>query len=214
MVRSATPDYVDSTATQPRRRKRLRQSAARLLTEVLAPAPMAAALLVVIAWRSAPTTEAALVWASISILFASLIPISYVLHGVRRRRFSDRHVVVRQQRPVPLVVAIASVSIGLAVLSVVGAPRLLVALVGAMGVGLTVSLAVTLFWKMSIHTAVVAGAAVIMVLVFGQVWLVLVAVVALAGWSRVELGDHTPAQVIGGGVIGALVAAAVFPFLR
>ena len=208
----ASASYADSLDAPPP--PRLRRRIARLVTEVLAPAPVAAALLFVISWQSSSGPEQALVWAGLSILFASLIPISYVLHRVRQHRLSDRHVVVRRQRPLPLAVAIVSVLIGLAVLSAVGAPRTLVALVGAMGVGLIVALAVTLFWKMSIHTAVVAGAAVILVLVFGLVWLLLVPFVALAGWSRVELSDHTPAQVLVGAALGALVAAVMFPLLR
>jgi hypothetical protein len=205
----ASASFADSPARPPRLTTRV----ARVVTEVLAPAPVVAVLLFVIAWQSSSSPERALVWAGISILFASLIPISYVLHRVRQRRLSDRHVAVRRQRPLPLVVAIVSVLIGLAVLSAVGAPRTLVALVGAMGVGLTVSLAVTLFWKMSIHTAVVAGAVVILALVFGLVWLLLAPIVALVAWARVELGDHTPPQVLVGAALGAMVAAVMFPLL-
>ena len=114
----------------------------------------------------------------------------------------------------PLLVGIASVLIGLWLLTAWSAPRDLVALVGAMTVGLVVSLLVTLGWKISIHTAVAAGAAVILVLVFGPPLLALSPVVGLIGWSRVEIGDHTPAQVAMGAVLGAVVAAGAFSLLR
>ncbi len=68
--------------------------------------------------------------------------------------------------------------------------------------------------KISIHVAVVAGAIVILVLVFGPMALCLAPVVLLTGWARVTLGDHTPGQAIAGGVLGTLVAAGVFSFLR
>jgi len=83
-----------------------------------------------------------------------------------------------------------------------------------MGVGLIVSLLVTLLWKISVHVAVVAGAVVILVLVFGPLLLVLGPLVALVGWARVEVADHTPAQVIAGSGLGAAVAAVVFVLLR
>jgi len=95
-----------------------------------------------------------------------------------------------------------------------GAPRELVALVAAMGVGLIVSLLVTLLWKISVHVAVVAGAVVILVLVFGPLLLVLAPLVALVGWARVEVADHTPAQVTAGRGLGATVAAVVVVLLR
>jgi membrane-associated phospholipid phosphatase len=191
-----------------------RRRVARLVTEVLAPAPIVAALLLVVAWRSAPTTTEAMAWGLLAVLFASLLPFLFILRGVWRGRLSDHHVGIRQQRPMPLLVGIASVLIGLALLTAWSAPRDLVALVGAMTVGLVVSLLVTLGWKMSIHTAVAAGAAVILVLVFGPPLLALSPVVGLIGWSRVEIGDHTPAQVVMGAVIGAVVAAGVFSLLR
>ncbi|MFF8994678.1 phosphatase PAP2 family protein [Streptomyces sp. NPDC014983] len=40
------------------------------------------------------------------------------------------------------------------------------------------------------------------------------ALVALVGWSRVALRDHTPGQVIAGTILGSAVAAAVFALLR
>jgi membrane-associated phospholipid phosphatase len=89
-----------------------------------------------------------------------------------------------------------------------------VALVGAGGVGLAVALAITLVWKISIHTAVAAGAVVVLALVFGPALLVLAPLVALSGWARVEVGDHTPAQVLAGAAVGAAVAGAAFPLLR
>jgi membrane-associated phospholipid phosphatase len=187
---------------------------ARALTEVLAPAPLAAALLAAIAWQSASSAQEAILWASISVLFASLIPIAYILRGVRRKRFSDHHVGVRQQRPVPLLVGIVSVVVGVAVLNLFGAPRTLVALIEAMLVGLVVSLAVTLFWKISIHVAVVAGSVVVLALVFGPIALIAAPLVAAVAWARVQLGDHTPLQVLVGATVGALVAGVAFPFLR
>jgi hypothetical protein len=150
----------------------------------------------------------------LAVLFASVIPMVFVLWGVRRRRLSDRHVRVREQRFLPLLVGIASVFIGLALLSSLGAPRELIALVGAMIVGLMVSLAVTLAWKVSIHSAVAGGATTIVVLVFGAEGLILFVIVGFIGWARVKLSDHTLSQVIGGSALGASVAATVFTLLR
>lgn len=113
-----------------------------------------------------------------------------------------------------LVVGIVSVLAGLALLATLGAPRGLVALVAAMAVGLAASTTVTLFWKISVHTAVNAGAVTILVLVFGPGLLVLAPAVALVGWSRVEVEEHSPLQTVGGAVLGAVVAAGVFVLLR
>ncbi len=104
--------------------------------------------------------------------------------------------------------------VGLVLLALWGAPGELVALVASMVVRLASSLLVTLVWKRSIHIAVVAGAVTILVLVFGPPLLVLAPLVALVCWTRVAVGDRTPAQTMAGVARGATVAAAVFSLLR
>jgi hypothetical protein len=191
-----------------------RRVLARVVTEVFAPATVASLLLVVVAWHSAPGTPAALGWAVVAVLFAGLIPMAYIIRGVRRRRLTDHHVGLRQQRILPLLVGILSVLLGIGLLVLAQAPRDLVALVAAMAVGLGSSLLVTLAWKISIHVVVVAGAVVIVALVFGPVAVSLVPLVLLVAWARVALQDHTPAQALAGAALGALVAASVFSLLR
>lgn len=187
---------------------------ARLVTETLAPAPTVALLLLLVAWHSAPSTADAVRWGVLAALFASIVPFMYIIRGVRRGRLTDHHVRVREQRRLPLLVGVASVVIGLTLLALWGAPRELVALVGSMVVGLASSLLVTLMWKISIHTAVVAGAVTILVLVFGPPLLSLAPLVALVCWARVAVGDHTPAQTMAGVTLGATVAAVCFTLLR
>jgi membrane-associated phospholipid phosphatase len=187
---------------------------ARLVTELLAPAPTVAVLLLLVAWHSAPTAADAVRWGILAALFASFVPFLYIVRGVRRGRLTDHHVRVREQRRLPLLVGVASVVIGLTLLALWGAPRDLVALVAAMVVGLASSLLVTLVWKISIHTAVVAGAVTILVLVFGPSLLILTPLVALVCWARVAVRDHTLTQTVAGVALGATVAAVVFTFLR
>ncbi|MCC6498158.1 MAG: phosphoesterase PA-phosphatase [Propionibacteriaceae bacterium] len=204
---------TDSTAAT-RQSELTHPRLARLVTEILAPAPTVAVLLLLVAWHSAPTTADAVRWGVLAALFASFVPFLYIVRGVRRGRLTDHHVRIREQRRLPLLVGIASVLVGLTLLALWGAPRELVALVASMVVGLASSLLVTLVWKISIHTAVVAGAATILVLVFGPPLLILSPLVALVCWARVAVRDHTPAQTITGVALGATVAAVVFSLLR
>lgn len=186
---------------------------AQVVTEVTAPAPTALALLLVVAWHSSPSRWAAVAWGTVAVVFASLLPLAFILRGVRTGRWSDRHVSQHTQRRLPLAVGIASVTAGLVLLAAGGAPRQLLALVAAMLTGLASTLLVSLYWKLSIHTAVVAGAATILCLVFGLALLVLAPAVALVAWSRVALKDHTWPQTAAGAALGVLAAAAVFPAL-
>lgn len=187
---------------------------ARAVTEALAPANLVVGLLILVAWHSADSTAARLVWGLAAATFAGVLPLAFLLLGARQGRWEDHHVGDRTKRPAVMLVILASVLVGTVLMVVLGAPRELVALLGAMIAGLLVTLAVTLVWKISIHAAVASGAVVILTLAFGPLLNVLWLVFALVAWSRVELRDHTPAQALGGLIAGGTAALVVFPLLR
>lgn len=187
---------------------------ARLVTEALAPTHLVIALLLLVAWHSAPTTATRLAWGLGAAAFAGALPLAYLLRGVRQGRWQDHHVGEREKRPAVILVILGSVLTGTALMIATGAPQELVALLIAMIAGLLVTLAVTVVWKISVHAAVAGGTVVILALVFGPALNALWAGVALVGWSRTALHDHTAAQVLGGTAAGGLLALVVFTLLR
>ncbi|MEU4559797.1 phosphoesterase PA-phosphatase [Actinoplanes sp. NPDC023936] len=187
---------------------------ARIVSEVLAPAVLVAALLMVVGWHAGETSGASHWWGLPGALFAAVIPLGYVLHGVRRGRLTNHHIPERADRRVPLLFGTASLAAGLALLVALGAPREVLALLGAGGCGLAVFAAVTHWWKMSIHAGVASGTVAALTAVYGPVALLGVPLVVLGCWARVRLTAHTPAQVVVGAVAGAVIAGTVFPLLR
>lgn len=202
-----------------RRRNRVagaltRPSIAGVVSEVFSPLLVDALLLLAIAFHRATSLALALEWAFVAVAFVSALPMLIILQGVRRRRLTDRHVSVREQRPLPIALAILSIVIGLIALVAIHASRELLAVLVAMLVGLTLSLLITLVWKISLHTATLAGAIAILALAFSPALALLFPLVALVGWARVELGSHNPLQVGVGAGIGVIVATIVFVLLR
>ncbi|WP_432522993.1 phosphoesterase PA-phosphatase [Kineococcus sp. SYSU DK006] len=192
-----------------------KRKAARVLTEVLAPAQLALLTLVYVSWRASESIAAGLGWGLLAALFVVLVPYGVVLLGVRAQRWTDHHLRVRQQRFVPLCLGVVSAGLGLYLLHRLAAPSDLIALVIASIAGLLICLAVTVVWKMSVHAGVIAGAAVIVALTAGAATLAItVPLILAAAWSRVVLKDHTKAQVITGAIVGALVAGLVFTAAR
>jgi membrane-associated phospholipid phosphatase len=191
--------------------RRLR--AARLVGEVLSPPPILVALALVVAWASSPTPAMAVLWGAIAALFASVLPYGLILRGVHRGRLSDRNISLREQRVRFGGVALGSILLGLAVLAASDAPADMVALLASIAVGVACGWVITLWWKISVHAAIAAGAATVLTLVFGPALLAAWPLVALIAWSRVQVGDHTPAQVLAGVALGLAVNATVFPLL-
>lgn len=195
---------LNATATPPPRRL------ARIITEVFAPSPVAAVVLMIVAWRYSPTPGDALKWAIVSILFAPLTPLLYLRRQLRRGKVTDHHVRRREQRAGIILFTLACGFIALVVLVRFGAPSPVIGLVYSGAAGLIVALAITRYWKISIHTGVAAGIVVVFVELFGGGMLLLAPLVALIGWARVAVGDHTPAQVTVGAIVGGIVSGSTF----
>lgn len=188
--------------------------AARIITEASAPAVLVSLVLLIVGWHATPRSATG-IWSGLAAsMFAVIIPFAFIVNGVRRGRLTDHHVGRREQRRKPLLVALASTIVGWGVLVASGAPRDVMALLGAGTVALIVTLTVSHWWKMSVHAGVACGSIVVLVIVFGPPLLAVAPLLVLIGWSRVQLGDHTVAQVLCGNFVGGAIAAVVFCLLR
>lgn len=152
-------------------------------------------------------------WGMLAVLFTAVLPTLILGFGARRQYWGESHVRRREDRIVAAPGVMASVSTGTALLYGLDAPRAITALMAAMLAVLLALLAVTFFWKVSVHSAVASGAVAVLTTVFGPGMLVLVPVVALIAWSRVRLRCHTVGQVLVGAFIGAAVGGLLFDLL-
>ena len=152
-------------------------------------------------------------WGLLGALFVAVLPTLFISYGVRRGRWADRNVGARGPRLVVLAFITASVAVGLVLLVVLGAPRLLVGYLAFMLGSVAVLAAITFVRKISIHCAVASGSVAILALTYGPLVLFGYVLVALLAWSRVALEDHTVAQVVAGAVLGAGAAALAYAAL-
>lgn len=182
---------------------------ARAVTEVLAPPCIGAATLLLLGWRATGTPG--LVDGAVAALFVTVIPYAVVIAGVLAGRWKDRMLTTRRQRIVPILSNIAFALVGLAICVLSGAPRELAAfIVAAIGTQ-ALLFAINLAWKISFHAGVSAGIMLILALEIGPVLVpVLLPVVVLICWARVELREHTLAQVAVGAPVGGIALAALY----
>jgi hypothetical protein len=187
-------------------------TAAKGVTEITSPTLYCPALLVTVAASEVPAHgPAALGWGLVAGLFVGVLPLLFLRAGARRGHWDSHHVTERDRRLIPFLVTMASVAAGIALLVTGSAPRSLVALVVAMLAGLTVMLLVSQLWKISVHAGTTAGGTVVLAAQLGLGGLLAGLLIAAgAGWSRIALRDHYPAQVLAGLGVGAAVAAAVY----
>jgi hypothetical protein len=160
----------------------MRTRAAKILTEVFAPPILVLTLLLVWAFTAHRVSAGGLLLGAVATLFAAGLPYAIMLVGIRRDRLSDRHLSPRTEPPVMMIIG-PCVRIGRPFGDGrLDAPRELFALVAVVVAGIGVALAISSFWKISIHAACAAGTVAILVIVFG--WIML----AWVSWSRLSVG--------------------------
>lgn len=194
---------MTATVQRGNRQRRL----AVLVTEVLAPVVLIVVLTTVVSIHATGSFGEGLWLAAVAIFFSGGLPYAIMLVGIHTGRLSDRHLRRREERPAMMLIGLVSVSCGLWLLSLLDAPRDIFALMVAMVAGVGVSLAISSFWKISIHTSCVAGTVASLAMLVHPSAAVLAPLVVLTGWARVVLRDHTLAQVVVGAIVGASVAA-------
>ncbi|EHK88737.1 phosphatase PAP2 family protein [Saccharomonospora azurea] len=183
---------------------------AKVLSEVFAPWVIVIALSGSVAWQATHAVLPTIAWGLLIAATSSILPMGVIVWGARRGRWDGHHVRDREGRLVPFVALLVLSGGCLALLIRWGAPRMLVALDVAMIAVLLVSGAITVWWKVSMHAAVAAGAVVILAVAYTP-WLLPLLLLAVAVcWSRVRLRDHTTAQVVAGTVLGVVVGGGVF----
>lgn len=212
VVTDVLAQQVDPAGQPPR--SSAADVAARVLTELTAPAPVLVALLLTVGGASGRTVASGLGWGLLAAMFFSIAPFAGIVWGVVRGWLTDHHVSQRTQRPLVIVLSLASFVAGFLVMTAGGAPHQLIAVMAALLAAAVVCLLVTLIWKISMHMAVAGCAAALLPSALGPgallIWPVLIAV----GWSRVHLRDHTPAQTVAGALAGAAVAGLAFAALQ
>ncbi len=184
---------------------------ARRCTYWLEPKNWLIVTVIAIGWHA--DGRAGIGWGLLAALFTAVLPTLFISYGVRSGRWNDRNVGARRPRLLVLAFITTSVAAGLILLVVLGAPRLLTGYLAFMLASVAVLAAITAVWKISIHCAVASGSVALLALSFGPLVLPGYALVALLGWSRVAVRDHSVAQVVAGSVLGAAAAAAAYALL-
>ena len=192
---------------------RTKNLTARWLTEAFQP-PVVVSIQLLISSLPEPGFPGTVGYGALAALFVCVLPLFLLLILVRRGKVTDHHVSDRTQRAPVLLMALGCIALGLLVLSAVGAPQSVIAMVLAVVGGVAVLAAVSPFWKMSGHAAAISCSAVVAVLMLGAAWAPLLLLVPAVVWSRVVLRAHSVAQVVAGSLFGGLVMAGIWWLLK
>jgi hypothetical protein len=182
---------------------------AKAVTDTLSPAHFVIALPPLIGWHATAPRLSGLAWGLFCAGLAGGVPYVFVIHAVLRRRVSDIHIRRRQDRYVPILVALGAMGLCVAVLVFGSAPRVLTALIASLLCTILVGGLITLGWQISGHAAAAAGSVGICAVCFGPWVLAFAPLVVLICAARLTLRDHTLGQLAAGVALGGVLSPLV-----
>ena len=185
----------------------VRNNLARAISDMFSPPVAALPALCLGVWASHDRRTG---WFALAyFLIAVGLPTLYVAWEVRMGRITDFHMSKRSERVGPFVVSLGCGMAAWILCWGLGAPKDFVAPVLALLLQTLVLFVITLFWQISVHTAVTASLVTFAFMVVGPLAASFFLLVPLVAWARVYLGRHTVPQTI----VGALVGVSCFVVL-
>ncbi len=154
-----------------------------------------------------------LLWAILTLLIVTGIPLAYLLIGRKRGWVSDMELSRREERPRFILISLSSDVLALLILRLFGGPHLLTVIVLTYFCLAIVMFSISSFWKISMHLAGVGGFSTALVFIFGAPALWAFLSLLLVAWARLHRRKHNIPQLIAGALAGVLVAALVFGWL-
>lgn len=176
----------------------------------LSPYITAAIFIMIIVYQNTKNLGQFLPWMGIAFFFAIMIPGGYILWKLEKKEIADIHLSDHTERKIPFMITAISATAGALVLFLIGAAKPVVVMMVAFAMNAITVALITLFWKVSIHTALYSSVITVLVILYGAkfAWLYLL-LIPLA-WSRIYRHRHSLQQVIGGAIIAFVSTSLVF----
>jgi membrane-associated phospholipid phosphatase len=187
----------------------MRQQIARLISNAFNPFIVSFIAIVLLVWHTAASPASAFEWGAIALILSVIPVFGFMLYQVRRKKIDSIFPEGRGQRKLIYLVASVIAAVGCVVMWYFDAPGLLTYSFIAGMVSAVIFMVINIYWKISVHTAFISAAAVVLTAAFGvkAVWIFVL--LPLVAWSRLELKMHTLAQVIAGAVLSAAIVTGI-----
>jgi membrane-associated phospholipid phosphatase len=181
----------------------------RILSDVFNPLVNAVvAFLVIIATDPNAQGARKVLAAVVSVVFAAALPLSALLVMKQRGLITNVNIDRREQRTRPFILGILCYAVGFFFLKLFHAPRLAQGLMFCYAVNTAVILAITRYWKISVHATGISGPLMALYYQLGAVVLPYFSLIPLVCASRVVMRKHTVGQVVAGTALGLTATAA------
>jgi membrane-associated phospholipid phosphatase len=160
-------------------------------------------------WYAADFSEG-LKWVTYIAPFLIFLPLLFFAITYKLGWVDDLDLTNREDRPLYLVVFIFSLVAALAILFFLQAPLKFMVYTLSGLIMTIITTIITLYWKISFHTAVTTSVVTAITILGGLRFAPLLLLIPIIAWARITLKKHTLWQVIGGFLVALAVTEVVF----
>ena len=188
----------------------MRKRIANLTSNILNPFLTSLVVILLLSFEATSGILDALKWSLILIALSVLPVYAVIIYLVRSKRIESLFINVRKQRTKVYLLTGVCIGVSYVILRYFEAPPLLLATSVAGLSAVVVFMGINLRWKISTHSAFVTALVAILIILYGWMAVVTVVLVPLTAWARIRLAHHSPAQVVTGALLAALIVVVVF----
>jgi membrane-associated phospholipid phosphatase len=134
----------------------------------------------------------------IPLVFGFIAPIVLFLILRKKGKLADQDASIKEERTFPFLVAIGFYLLGLLLMIKYDLNIISIAFWFCYISNTFITIIINKYWKISAHAMGAAGPFAAIIFSFGWIGFVMLPIVLLVGWSRIELKCHTLAQVVAG----------------
>jgi membrane-associated phospholipid phosphatase len=138
----------------------------------------------------------------IALVFGFIAPIVLFLILRNKGKLADQDASIKEERTIPFLIAIIFYLIGLWIMIKFDLNIISIAFWFCYISNTIITIFINKFWKISAHAMGATGPFAAVIFVFGWIGLIMLPIVIIVGWSRIELKCHTMSQVL----VGSLLA--------
>ena len=181
-----------------------------LISAIFSPYIMVLVFAVVMIYSFSENLKQFLPWMLTFLIFAVIVPGLYALWMLESKKITDLHMSILSERKKPFIIASISALFGAMILFFMGATKQVTVMALTYAVNAMVVAAITQFWKISIHTALLSSVVTIAVILFGlpYAWFYLFLIPLI--WSRIHRRRHTIWQTVAGAMIAFIITTIIF----
>lgn len=183
---------------------------ARTISQILHPVILGVVSIFIVGLLGVQPVRTGVIWALAAAFLQVVPPTVFFTWRLKQGAYSDEDVSDRTQRNELYLFGVANLGVGLLLLTALGAPAPIKAMIMA---ALVISLAawlINLSWKISVHASSMGSTATLAALYSEPLGLALWLCAIALGWARVRTRNHTPAQVIAGYALATVGVIASF----